>query len=318
MLTSPELLVAAVRAGIVSGSAARRGEVLVRPIPRSNSVHGIEAGGEPVMFTKQAGLASHLDGDDPVAAEASTCTLLAESGLAPRLHPASDASAAWIHPVAGRSVADLAFDQRELETTAVRLGESLALLHTQPTDEGSPATALPPWPLRTTLPPSMQSTDSTCQSCCRARADVLAVLHHDAVAAILRRLRADWGPQAWTHGDISLANLLLDDSAGDCAVKLIDWESAGLGIPEWDLVSAEAALHLLGDVAPGAGVFRHAYRQAGGTAVGSPAWRCVRELVSAWQFTGHDTPHQVESVRRALESVHVHADAASKFGETAR
>ncbi|MEO7269329.1 MAG: hypothetical protein ABIW49_09015, partial [Knoellia sp.] len=62
MASSPSLLGAAVRHGLVPAAAVRDGLVRVRAVSRSNAVHVVEREGAPVGYVKQAGAAARLDG----------------------------------------------------------------------------------------------------------------------------------------------------------------------------------------------------------------------------------------------------------------
>jgi aminoglycoside phosphotransferase (APT) family kinase protein len=50
-----------------------------------------------------------------------------------------------------------------------------------------------------------------------------------------RRAQAEWKVVCLVHGDIRWSNLLLAESDGNLAVKLVDWELACVGDPAWDL-----------------------------------------------------------------------------------
>ncbi len=50
-----------------------------------------------------------------------------------------------------------------------------------------------------------------------------------------RWLRREWKWSTFTHGDVRWSNVLVDDND---AIRLIDWETAGIGDPAWDIACA--------------------------------------------------------------------------------
>ncbi len=56
---------------------------------------------------------------------------------------------------------------------------------------------------------------------------------------LLDGLRATWVPTALIHGDVKWSNVLVVDAGTPQeSIKLIDWESAMVGDPSWDVGSA--------------------------------------------------------------------------------
>ena len=67
-----------------------------------------------------------------------------------------------------------------------------------------------------------------------------------AACAALDDARRDWRATAFIHGDVRWHNVIVTAprGAGDGAVRLVDWESAGRGDPCWDVGSCVAAATL--------------------------------------------------------------------------
>jgi aminoglycoside phosphotransferase (APT) family kinase protein len=63
------------------------------------------------------------------------------------------------------------------------------------------------------------------------------------VRSALRGLSEAWVPAVPVHGDVKFDNILVSRRTSDRArLTLIDWELAGLGIPEWDLAGVTEGL----------------------------------------------------------------------------
>lgn len=136
----------------------------------------------------------------------------------------------------------------------------------------------------------------------------------------LDRLREEWLPTALIHGDVKWDNCLRTvGTDGDERVRLIDWESASLGDPAWDIGSAlsqylsfwlfsipvtgaepperfpELARYPLDDMKPATTACWHAYVKARRLDDGSAA----REMLRAVRFAG------ARLVQTAFESAQV-------------
>ncbi|MBB2891773.1 phosphotransferase family protein [Flexivirga oryzae] len=283
MTGTPEILSLAVRAGLLSGGDAISGAAHVVPVPRTNGVHCVQRRGRPIAYCKQPGVASLLDGDDVVGAERFALTRLHALGLTPPLIPHGGSTVVWTGVAAGRDLLTMSFGGTSSARLAESLGRMLARLHTAPID-GSVTGARPPWPLLPEPLPSMTTHPAS-----HDRDAVLASWREPAVLAALRPLATAWSRcAAWTHGDLSATNLVVDDRG---EVTLIDLESAGRGDPCWDVVTLEQTLTSVGLPAE---PFRQVYVASGGPgAPYSPAWRAVRALVTAWQHAAQpDTDNQ--------------------------
>lgn len=303
MSTSPSLLAAAVRAGVVSAEDAGRGAVLVAPMARSNPVHRIDRSGAPVAFVKQQGAAARLDGDDTAAVEGALLDLLAPWGFTPTVVREGGPRSVWMAPVAGIELGLLA-GSTGLHVVAAELGRVLAMLHRVPPGQGTPVAPVP-WPLRDVWPASMSGSVPPVAERVRevcGRASVRAALDH---------ARGQWSTTHVIHGDIAPANVLVEmGPAGTATLNLIDLELGGLGQPAVDVVSARAALGALGSD-PGALVaaFEASYAAHGGPGRIGPEWLVVRSLMTAWQLAaasetmaeGLVEPRLDQLLRTALE-----------------
>ncbi|MEO6019634.1 MAG: aminoglycoside phosphotransferase family protein [Knoellia sp.] len=278
MASSPSLLGAAVRHGLVPVQDVRAGLARIRAVSRSNAVHVIERDGSPVGYVKQAGAAARLDGDDTVGIESTLLDAVASLDLAPTPILQGGSGSVWMTALPGVELSTVS-DPAVLRPAAVDLGRTLAKLHRHPASGVVPQ-APPPWPLMHELPPSMaggtQLADTT---------TILDALQDPTIRKALEVARHQWRPSHLVHGDISVGNVIVRTSlSGDVRVGLIDFELGGLGCPDIDVASAAAVLTNLS--VPGvdlAAMCLEAYWTACGPASPSPQWRCVRALLTAWQ-----------------------------------
>ncbi|KGN31722.1 hypothetical protein N802_02840 [Knoellia sinensis KCTC 19936] len=279
MASSPSLLGAAVRHGLVPVADVRAGLVRVRPVSRSNPVHVVERDGVAVAYVKQVGAAARLDGDDIVDTETRILGAIAPLGLTPTLIRQGGSGSVWLAALPGTELGHVSGDAI-LRPAAVDLGRALSRLHRHPVAGADLPVAPTPWPLLDGLPPSMEGG--------HGRVDTKAILDRLEDADVRRALdvaRAQWRPTHLVHGDIAAGNVLVSTTpAGDVKVGLIDFELGGLGGPAHDLASAAAMLTDLSR--PGldlAALCLDAYWTACGPASFTAEWRCVRALLTAWQ-----------------------------------
>ena len=261
-------------AGVLDTREVLDGEVAVFPQSRSNVVHRIERRGVPLAFVKQRGVASFLDGDDAVANERAALSAVAGLTCVPGVLPVDDPDAVWLEAVPGESLGEIPLGGAGFDAACRALAESLVQLHTYPvpTDLSLPR-APQPWALLPDdLPASMRG--STRGSACAA---VLDVARTPEVRAALDQAASGWTKSAWIHGDVSPGNIIIH--AGRAV--LVDWESAGLGDPAWDLATAVITLRGLGSTAED---FLTEYWRLGGPARLEDALLTARAVQSAWQM----------------------------------
>ncbi len=243
------------------------------PQSRSNVVHRIERRGVPLAFVKQRGGASFLDGDDAVANERAALTGLAGLTCAPGLLPVDDPDAVWLEAIPGKSLGEIPLGGARFDAACRALAEALVLLHTWPVPTVLNLPRAPqPWALLPDdLPASMRGspTGSTC-------ATVLEVARTPEVRAALDQAAGRWTASVWIHGDVSPGNVIVHDGRA----VLVDWESAGLGDPAWDLATAVMTLRGLGSTAED---FLTEYWRLGGPARLDDAVLTARAVQTAWQ-----------------------------------
>ncbi len=123
---------------------------------------------------------------------------------------------------------------------AAALGRALGLLHsrTRPlVADGSEWTAWapPPWVLSLHRPDASIFTDVSA-----AGLELIRIVQRtEGFGELLDGLRATWAPTSLIHGDVKWSNVLVVDAGTPQeSVKLIDWESAMVGDPSWDVGSA--------------------------------------------------------------------------------
>jgi aminoglycoside phosphotransferase (APT) family kinase protein len=61
------------------------------------------------------------------------------------------------------------------------------------------------------------------------------VQRHRDIVDRFREMRRAWQWSSFIHGDVRWTNVLIEEST---AVRLVDWEAAGLGDPAWDVACA--------------------------------------------------------------------------------
>lgn len=298
MASSPSLLGAAVRHGLVPARDVRAGLVRVRAMSRSNPVHVIEHAGVAVGYVKQAGTAARLDGDDTVAVEASILGAIAPLRLAPTPVLQGGSGSVWMTALPGVDLGAIGGGDAVLRPVAIDLGRALARLHLFPVSGSDLPEAPRPWPLLDRLPPSMSGG--------RERPDTRPILERLDEPTIRRALdvsASQWRPTHLVHGDVAAGNVIVDVSpSGDVSIGLIDFELGGLGCPEHDLASAAAMLAEFSH--PGldlAGLCAEAYWAACGPANLTPQWRCVRALLTAWQVALNHGDKGAPDVARLLD-----------------
>ena len=307
MVSAPRLLADAVAMGVVTAADAHTGQASVCPMPRSNAVHRVDRRGVPVGYVKQAGAASLVDGDDTVRVERTVLGRLASRGFTSSPIEGGRPGTVWTRAVRGSEIASAATDHPALlDAMAAALGERLAAWSRLPSSTAVKRAATP-WPLLPTLLPSMEAA---------ARNDdlehVLEATVDPDVARALAIAKGQWRPAVrFVHGDISRHNIMVGRrrrGASTPVITFIDLESCGLGHPAWDVVSA---VETLAEIDPRPGeravrAFRAAFGDAGGDACPSPAWTCVRALVSAWQIgvtrAPDRTPRVADALARAVAS----------------
>ncbi|HUG85204.1 MAG TPA: phosphotransferase [Euzebya sp.] len=306
MRAAPGLLAQAVRCGLADPADVLGGRAWLEATPRSNVVHRLVGGGQPVAYSKQRGAASRLDGDDPVAHERRVLPALAALRCLPSRLEMSDETCLWTDAVPGVPLLEAPGDRRALRARARAFGAAVGALHAHPVTSGAPA-APRPWALDPDdLPPSMRG------GCDHPALDAVHdALQDPVIREVLGRQASCWDEVSWIHGDLGPANVLVGDGPGchhradqhlpdDCepvdlaggrhspTVWLVDLESAGMGHPGWDLAGALDTLSIMASqwgVAPGElfAAFGSAYRGAGGSAHPDAGWRCVQALTRAWR-----------------------------------
>jgi len=116
-----------------------------------------------------------------------------------------------------------------------QLGHLLALCHSAGTDNDTDTRAafsdMLPWAFHVALPsPSLFRDVGPMQL------EVIRLIQrHRDIVDRFRELRRTWQWSSFIHGDVRWTNVLVEEPA---AIRLVDWEAAGLGDPAWDLASA--------------------------------------------------------------------------------
>ncbi|GAB3980347.1 aminoglycoside phosphotransferase family protein [Plantactinospora veratri] len=119
-----------------------------------------------------------------------------------------------------------------------RLGRVLAALHDLPPVAGDPYAPLPP-ALRLDAPPVAFR-----EYLGAATTRLVRCVQQDAtLTATLARCRESWRRTTWIHGEVRWPHVVLRAASGNAVARpvLVDYESAGLGEPCWDVGCVIAA-----------------------------------------------------------------------------
>jgi aminoglycoside phosphotransferase (APT) family kinase protein len=126
-----------------------------------------------------------------------------------------------------------------LPRVAPDIATALAACHAMPLSQTDPAGALtlgtsPPWALNLARP-----RVELLQDCSMAQVELLRLLQRTAIVGDgLDRLRTEWTATHLIHGDFKWGNILVDvrpDTGRSRGIKLVDWETAAVGDPMWDV-----------------------------------------------------------------------------------
>jgi len=225
------------------------------------------AGGRNRTFEVKAGLKlAYLvkwarDGDESVVREAAVYRFL--DGLADSndLAQVLPTTVAWCH---GGSMLVLEYvDGLDLRRHHARLGRCplsvaaqcgtlLAAVHTLPT--AAVPSAL--WSTLTAdnggLAAVHRPAEQIFATSSRAVVDLIALMQADRdLCTALDALADDWEPAAFTHDDVRWDNIVIAaKEAGAAPLRLVDWEAAGFGDPDWDVgcLFAEYLSHWLASI----------------------------------------------------------------------
>jgi aminoglycoside phosphotransferase len=116
-----------------------------------------------------------------------------------------------------------------------QLGQLLALCHSAGTaddpDTRGAFSEMLPWAFRVALPePSLFRDVGPLQL------DLIRLVQrHRDIIDRFREARRAWQCSSFIHGDVRWTNILVE---GPAALRLVDWEAAGVGDPAWDVASA--------------------------------------------------------------------------------
>jgi thiamine kinase-like enzyme len=291
VLTIPEVIPYLCQLGLLSPASVVAGDVRIFEAARRNHNFRVLRSDGPSLFLKQGQL---RDGFSTVRREAQVYGLLnGQSATDSRYrHAPRFMTYDPIHDVLVVELLKDAVDLRKLDTSrrgtplraASRLGEALAVLHSfvplstaaERLGEGEPG-------VLTAHRPGL----ALLRDFSAASIDLVRMIQaHDEVVDQLEDLRATWRPKTLIHHDARWDNVLV--SRGGTTVTLIDWETAAVGDPAWDVGSIladylsqwllsipssgnappEQALHLarrpLTSLHPAMSALWHAYQQRAG------------------------------------------------------
>lgn len=223
------------------------GDVRLLELGGRNLNHSVTWTGAPGLFVKQA---PSLDGDAAagVTAEAALYRLAgrvrnpALSGSVPHLvffERAHRLLATRLLPSGDPPDKAPAFRSPETERKiAAELARALAHWHTAfstpPSLGRRRLSRRPPWFLGIHLP-----TPDWLAELSSAQLDLISIVQGDATTCLaLDQLRESWVPSAVIHGDVRLANVLVEPTGRDSStVRVVDWEFMSWGDPMWDVGS---------------------------------------------------------------------------------
>ncbi|GAA2100125.1 hypothetical protein GCM10009841_14550 [Microlunatus panaciterrae] len=323
MLTAPELVAHAAQAQLVTSRDVLIGAVTISDESRSNHVQVISVHDQPIVYVKQRGAASLLDGDDAIGHERAALTSLADLGLVPQMIMVADQRTLWTTALAGTALTRRQGPVTDLVAVCAAWGVALATLHQWPTTAVPSLLAPRPWALQLdTLPPSMAGAETA-----ELRA-VLRARDEPELRQAAETADRDWTHDRWIHGDLSAANVLVRDHDHQPQLTFIDFEAAGLGEPGWDVATVIDSLEWMAPVwqAPSEPLVEHfltGYRTAGGSGRATSALQAMRALMTAWQLAarslqeptpglGDDVAALLDRARRfAAEDRRMHCQAVA-------
>jgi aminoglycoside phosphotransferase len=306
MNTVRELVAQASSVGLVTPREVRDGVVSIRDESRNNHVHAIMVRNHPVGYVKQRGWASLLDGDDVINRERTNLRYLRDVDLGPRLLPDQPGDGLWVGVVKGVGLAEQRGNLPELTEVCQAWGVAVAELHGLRTTSAGLIQAPRPWVLQ----PSHRSRSMHDVGSASGYAAVLKAVDNEPVLrAAADQVEQRWANRYWIHGDLSATNVLVE-RVPSLRVRFIDFESAGIGDPAWDLATALDTIAWLTPIwhssaEPLKEFFLRGYTRAGGTGRLYPAMQAVRSLATAWQAASHlDDGSQPREPEVVLAEVH--------------
>jgi aminoglycoside phosphotransferase (APT) family kinase protein len=234
---------------VLDAAAVVDGGVLVRDVSRRNLNMLVSRDSGPAVFVKR-GSGIERAWYRRIAA------VPALAPLVPPVHAAGDGSDLLLIE-AEPGATDLWEHHRGVEAFPAGLGRdvgrALALLHRAPRAMADGVLARHPPALSIHRPPVDALRELTPATLRLVR----MVQRHPTAGGALDWLRGSWGETAVIHDDVKWPNILALPRPGGApaAIRLIDWEHAGLGDPAWDLGSALAAYltFWIASISPGPG-----------------------------------------------------------------
>ena len=227
--------------GLLDPAAVLDGDVVVRDVSSRNRNFSVEASNSPCFFLKQ-GLTP--DATSTIAHEAAVYQRLTRNGALAKHLPAFFGYGAGD----GVLVLELVREAADLRSLHVRtggfsfapaalVGAALGALHRNGHASEFALAMQPafPWVLWVDRPGTRLFRDVSA-----AGLELIRMVHAaPGFPQSLERLRAKWRSETLVHGDVKWDNCLVHTAEGGAEeLRLIDWESAGLGDPCWDIGSA--------------------------------------------------------------------------------
>ncbi len=225
---------------LLDPAAVLDGELTIHDASSRNRNYRVRSRGGPSYLLKQ-----------PVADDA-IWTVANEAGVYQRLAAGADGMAAFLPAFYGYDseervlVLELLHDAEDLRGfhtrtgqfavgPAAMVGSALGVLHRTTSTAPRPAFDRTAWILSVHRPDARLFRDVSV-----AGLELIRVIQGTpGFPEALDRLRDQWRPTALVHGDVKWDNCLRTERAdGSEQIRLIDWESASLGDPGWDIGSA--------------------------------------------------------------------------------
>ncbi len=267
-----DILAQAFDLGLVTRGEVERGLVAGRPAGMPGEL-SITVRGRVVATVREFGAGSR-----PRCARAALCAL-AEEDLGPAVLPTADGRL-WTAPVTGRSLVEIAAGEQdasltELTAACVSLGATLAGVHRLPTRSAAASTPTsvadrPRYARESELGTEIQhamDTDRGIQA---------------AAEFVSRR----WSARYWTLGRIDGETVRVDAFG---TARFIEFESAGLGNPDWDVAACLATIARVAGVAGSSSIawlsehFWNSYRRSGGPGQVHPHVQAMYAIDAAWR-----------------------------------
>ena len=241
MLSERQVVDRLMASGLVSPATVVAGDLAIHDVSRRNRNFKVVSDRSPSFLVKQG---FGTEGQATLANEAAVYEVLASQGPelgrhVPQFHAWEPDHAMIVLELveSAHSLTDHQARGRFSRQVARSVGRALGALHSIRVEPGQPAGlyAMTPFAISVHRPEVSWLRDIS-----EANIELIKLLQSATdVPELLDELRASWRPVSIVHNDYKSENCMVvrgRDGRG-VGIRLVDWESAGLGDPGWDVGS---------------------------------------------------------------------------------